>query len=67
MADVTAVNRNGSETFLDSGVNTLFINGKPTFINGPRSLPRNPHNCTILDTSGSDNFILVDETMAKGL
>ena len=27
----------------------FFINSKPTFINGPRSLPRNPPDCTILD------------------
>ena len=47
-ADAAAVNPNGIQTLLPNGVATFFINGNPVFNNGPRSLPRNPPNCTIL-------------------
>ena len=41
------------------------INRKPTFINGPRNLPRNPPACIILDILVFENFILADKLFAK--
>ena len=46
---------------LANGLNTFFINGQPTFINGPSSLSRNPSDCTILDSLVFDQFILADD------
>ena len=40
-ADHAPVNLNGTKTLLVNYLSTLFINGKITFINGLRSLPRN--------------------------
>ena len=48
-ADAATVNHNGIKTLLANGVITFFINGNLVFSNGPRSLPRNPPNCTIPD------------------
>ena len=53
-ADAVTVNHNSISTFL--------INGKPTFINGPRNLPKNPPNCIVLYSSVFDNFILRPKT-----
>ena len=47
-ADAAAVNPNGIKTLLANGLITFFINGKPVFNNGPRSLPRNPLFLTAL-------------------
>ena len=47
-AYAVAVNSNGITTLLASGLIIFFINGKPVFSNGPRSLPRNPPDCIIL-------------------
>ena len=44
-----AVKPNGIKTLLANGLITFFINGSPVFNNGPRSLPRNPPDCIILD------------------
>ena len=38
VADVAAVNPNGIKMLLDNGVKTLFVNGKPTDIDGLRKL-----------------------------
>ena len=48
-ADAAAVNPKGIKTLLANGLITFFINGNPVFSNGPRSLPRNPPDCIILD------------------
>ena len=39
-ADASAVNSNGIKTLLVSVVDTFFINDKPAFSDGPRSLPK---------------------------
>ena len=65
--DAAVVNPSGIKILLANGVSTFFINGRPTYINGPRNLPRNPPDCTILDRYIFDNFILVDELFAKTL
>ena len=44
-----AVNPNRLKTLLANGLITFFIKGNPVFSNGPRSLPRNPPACIILD------------------
>ena len=49
-ADTLAVNPNGIKTLLANGRIIFFINSKPVFSNGPRSLPTNPVDCTILDS-----------------
>ena len=46
---MAAVSLNGINTLLSNGVSTLFISSKPTFIDGSRSLPRNPPECIILE------------------
>ena len=47
--DVAAVNHNGNKTLIANGLVTFFINGSPAFNNEPRSLPRNPPDCIILN------------------
>ena len=64
---MAAVNPNGTKTLLGNGETVFFIKGKLNFINGPRSLPRNPSNCTILDSQVFKNLILTDEPFAKAL
>ena len=60
-ADGNAANPNGVKTLLANDLSTFLIKGQPTAINGPRSLPRNPPNCTILEAWSLDNFLLADE------
>ena len=48
-ADVAAVNHKGIKTILANGLIIFFINANPVFSNGPRSLPRNPPDCIILE------------------
>ena len=45
-ADDAAVNPNGIKALLANGLITFF---HPVFTNEPRSLPRNPTSCIILD------------------
>ena len=45
----------------------FFIKDNQTFINGPKSLPRNPANSAILESWVFDNFTLSDELFAKAL
>ena len=54
-------------TYLANDWSTFFINGKPTFCNGPGSLPRNPPDCIILDSCIFENFMLVDDLFSKAL
>ena len=49
-ANAATVNPKGIKTLLASGLTTCFINGNPAFSNRPRSLPRNPPDCIILDS-----------------
>ena len=48
-AAAAPVNLYGIKTLLANGLITFFINVSPVFNNGPRSLPRNLPDCTILD------------------
>ena len=48
-ADAAPVNPKGIKTLLANGLITFFISGNRVFSNGPRSLPRNPPHCIILD------------------
>ena len=49
-ADVVADNFNSIETLLVNGSIKFFIKDKIVFSNGPKGLPRNRPNCTILDS-----------------
>ena len=49
VVDAVAVNPKGIKTLLANGLITFFISGNPVFSNGPKSLPRNPPDCIILD------------------
>ena len=49
VAEAATVNPKSTKTLLDNGLSTFLIKGRPVFNNGPRSLPKNPHNCVILD------------------
>ena len=66
-ADAAAVNPKGIKTLLANDLITFFINGNPVFSNGPRSLPRNPPNCTIFDNWVFDRLISVNDLLAKAL
>ena len=46
--------------FLDGG-SRFFINGKTSFINAPRILPRNPLDCITLNSCVFDNFTSTDD------
>ena len=48
--DAAALYLNGIKTLVANGLSTFFIKGKPAFSAGPRSLIRNPADCTILDS-----------------
>ena len=48
VAAAAAANPNGIKTLLANGLSTFFIDGNPVFSDGPRSLPRNPSDCTFL-------------------
>ena len=63
VTDAVAINPNGTKKFLS----TFFIKDQTVFSNGPRSLPRNPPNCTVLYSWDFENFILPDEPFAKVL
>ena len=65
--DAAALYLNGIKTLVANGLSTFFIKGKPAFSAGPRSLTRNPADCTILDSWVFNNFILGNELFAKGL
>ena len=43
------VSPKGIKTILANGLITIFIKCNPVYSNGPRSLPRNPLDCTTLD------------------
>ena len=45
-ADAAAVIPEGINGLLANGLMTFFISGNPVFSNEPRSLPRNPPDCT---------------------
>ena len=66
-SDNSKINPNGIRTLLADGLSTLSIKGKPDFSNGPRSLPKNPPNCIILDSWVFGNFTLDDEQGSKSL
>ena len=65
VADADVVNPNGIKTLLANSLSTLPIKGKPVFSNGPKSLPKNPPDCSILCNWVFDNFILAEELFAK--
>ena len=64
VADSSAFNLNGIKKHLADGLSSFFIKDKHVFSNGPKSLPRNPSNCTILDNR---IFDLADEPFVKVL
>ena len=53
--------------FLANGLSTFPIKGNPAFSNGFKSLPNNPHDCSILYNWVFDNFVLAEELFAKAL
>ena len=64
-AEAAAITPNGISTLFVKGLSTFFINGRLAFSNGPRSLPRNPPDCIILDIF--DNFESFNELFPKAL
>ena len=46
-ADAAVVNSNGIKKLLANCLITFPIKGNPVFSNGPKSLLKNPHNCSI--------------------
>ena len=62
-----AVNPNDIKRLLANGCITFFINDKLTFIKGPRSVPINPPDYIILDTSVFGNFFLADKLSVEAL
>ena len=67
VADTNAVNPNGIKTYLVSGLSVFLIKGKPIFSNGPKGLPKNPPDYSILCNWIFGNGVLVDELSAKAL
>ena len=66
-ADATAIYPNGIKTLLANGLIVLFIFGNPFLSNRPKSLPRNPLDCIILDNRVFDNLISLDVCLAEVL
>ena len=52
---------------LANGLSTFPIKGNPVFSNGPKSLHKNPPDCTILFYWVFNNFILAEELFALKL
>ena len=50
-----------------SDIKMIFIDNNPTFNIGPISLPRNVPDCTVLENSAFNNFLLPDEIFPKAL
>ena len=63
VADVAAVNTTGVKTLLANGFTTFPIKDNPVFNNGPKSLPKNPPDCTILDNWVFESFILAEKAL----
>lgn len=57
----------GIKTLLANVLSTFFIYGEPTFINGPKRLPRNPPSYIIFDISAFDKFILTGKLFSKSI
>ena len=51
VADAAVVNPNGTKTLLANSFSTFFIKDKQGFSNGPKSLPKNLPDCSILCNS----------------
>ena len=67
IADAASVNPNGIQTLLASSLITFFINDKPTFIKGPRTLPKDPPKCIILEIYVCNNFVLEGKLFTSSL
>ena len=67
VADAAAGYHNWIKKLLANGLSTFFIKVNEIFRNGPEGLPKNPRDCTILCNWVFDNFVLADESFAKGL
>ena len=65
VVDSASVNPNRIKTLLPSSLITFFPNGKPTFIKGLRTLPKNPPYCIILENCACNNFVLEGNFFAK--
>ena len=59
--DAAAIKPRGIKMLLANGLITFFISSNPAFSNGPRSLPRTPPDCIILDNWVFGNLISVDK------
>ena len=66
-ANAAGVNPNGIKTLLANGLSAFLIKSNSVFSNGPRSLPKNPPDCPILDNWVFDSFIFANELFAKAL
>ena len=60
-ADTVAINPNGMKTLLANCWSTFFINGKRFFSNQPRSLPKYPPDCSILNICVFNSLISADK------
>ena len=65
VADAAVVNPSGIKTLLANVLSTCPIKRNPVLNNGPKSLPKNHPDCTILFKWVFDNFILAEELFAK--
>ena len=50
-----------------NGLSTFSIKGNPVFNNGPKSLPKNTSDCSVLCNCVFDNFMSADEPFPKAL
>ena len=64
-ADAAAVDYKRIKTLLANGLTTFFISGNTVFNNGSRGLPKNSHDCIILDIWVFGNVITVDDLSTK--
>ena len=59
------VHPNAIKTLLANGLSTFPIKRNSVVGNGPKCLPKNPPNCSILHNWVFDNFILAEESLVK--
>ena len=67
VSDAAAINPNVIKTLLANGLSTFSIKGNPAFNNGPKCLPKNPPDSTILFNWVSESFMLTEKLFAKAL
>ena len=67
VTDAAAISPDCIKLLLGNGSSTFPFKSNPVFSNGLKNIPKNSHDCPILNNRVFDNFILADKPFAKAL